>query len=1339
MTIRQVYILGFVFATKGIAARVQFSLRRVGKQVIWEQSKRLLQGSLIALTPANDMFKTICKVGIVAARPLSAVQQEPPEVDIFFARSEDLEIDPHREWVMVESRIGYFESARWTLQALQKIHHEKFPLVEHLVNVRNDVQPPDYILSSPKKDISNVFDSTNQTQDTNHFSNIDILNKWPSHARSSLDTSQLSALHRILSKRIAIIQGPPGTGKTHVSVTALKTLQANMKSTEPPIIVSAHTNHALDQILRHIAVFEPDFIRLGGMTLDEVIVKPRTLFEVRKATRLEGFRPPIGLQKAKTLTKRMCDLLKPLTDDEEPLPGALFAGFDIITATQNQSITKGAEQWHCLSDANFPSGDMATWLSPKNIEPAKRTFKPVDFGIQIEEADLDLEEVREIEAEQRASADDEIEALKGPRITFKEPWTGRVVKSLNTARINEYLKEEDLWNIPDIYRGTIYKHLRDEYIQKVTTKFRSLAIQYDEAVRDVKIGRWQTDARYLSQARIIGCTTTGLSKYRALLHGLKPKIVLIEEAAETLEAYVIAACFDSLEHLILVGDHQQLRPSCSVKDLEGHPFNFAVSMFERLVCNHVEFSQLHKQRRMLPEMRQALAPIYGNLTDHPCVLDREPIPGMGGVNSFFFSHMWHEDVDDHQSKVNIEEAKMIVAFFNYLVDNGTKIKNITILTFYNGQRKFIVNLLQKHRNLQGEIFNVRTVDSYQGEENEVVILSLVRSNRSRNSGFLSIVNRVCVAMSRAQRGLYIFGNAKMLSHACKIWWQIVQIMAVEPRRVGFHLPLTCQNHGKKTYVACHEDIDNLNGGCSSRCSDALPCGHACELSCHPVSHDLVNCHARCNTPLDCGHVCREYCYMPCHCTCQSRNRSTLAPGPSARPQRPQLFTGNVGESVGAYRDYATGGHFESDARLVGLVDSEQDLQRSRLREAKDLAAEDDNPVPSPQSEKLSQIDGPDGLFTSKMLTSDGRTRWRHEGLLTTEVVNSRKAEDGPSRKKTNDPSCQAFSLNPRVAPFEPKIMDPLKPMSRRLSTIDDVREFDSKRRTEPDLKPAYVGSEYSSLGKMGESPIGIEALNTRSVLPDAFSSIQEFVNNGPRKSPVQNWLEQHGNDLSQNLYSNELSQPANSRTSTPNEGATTPTVMEALKPIRQPCLPSDEPRWSTVKENMKLSSTFPKATPKPLFSDSAFQSLQAAMIKPETKAEPLTMQPVAEFLALIDDQNLREVADGDEVKENDKRIASDGEEEFIYRFGHDLLPSVTGNKGKADTRKTIRTEGDAEVGGEGEVESEADLWDAIEGIESAKQTAETETETETAEKEEMGKRNAEVVWNEGEGDLLGML
>ena len=71
---------------------------------------------MIALTPAKDMFKTICHVAVIAARPLERLQQNPPEVDLFFGSPDEIEIDPQQEWVMVESRNGFYEGHRHTLQ-----------------------------------------------------------------------------------------------------------------------------------------------------------------------------------------------------------------------------------------------------------------------------------------------------------------------------------------------------------------------------------------------------------------------------------------------------------------------------------------------------------------------------------------------------------------------------------------------------------------------------------------------------------------------------------------------------------------------------------------------------------------------------------------------------------------------------------------------------------------------------------------------------------------------------------------------------------------------------------------------------------------------------------------------------------------------------------------------------------------------------------------------------------------------------------------------------------------------------------------------------------------------
>lgn len=104
--------------------RVTFSLQRAGKKILWEQSKRLITGSLVVLTPAADMFQSKAIVATVAARPLEGLNLNPPEIDLFIARAEDLQIDPATEFVMVEERTGFFEADRHTLLALQKMMRE---------------------------------------------------------------------------------------------------------------------------------------------------------------------------------------------------------------------------------------------------------------------------------------------------------------------------------------------------------------------------------------------------------------------------------------------------------------------------------------------------------------------------------------------------------------------------------------------------------------------------------------------------------------------------------------------------------------------------------------------------------------------------------------------------------------------------------------------------------------------------------------------------------------------------------------------------------------------------------------------------------------------------------------------------------------------------------------------------------------------------------------------------------------------------------------------------------------------------------------------------------------
>ncbi|KAH7112883.1 P-loop containing nucleoside triphosphate hydrolase protein [Dendryphion nanum] len=870
-----VYITSLIFSPRGLATRVAFSLGRVKKHIRWSQSKRLITGSLVALSPAEDNFKKQIILATVAARTASALNQNPPEIDLFFARSEELEIDPMKKYIMVENRSSFFEASRHTMLAIQKMVREPFPLAKHIVQTQKDVDPPAYVQSKPRTDMSSVV--TLEEYDT--FRNVDILNEWPSSDSHGLDKSQSEALRRILTKQLAIIQGPPGTGKTYVSVIALKILLANLSREDPPIIVTCQTNHALDQLLRHIAEFEPSFIRLGGRSKDTDVIKKRTLYEVRVSVSRPKTPRSLKTQAMshmRKLTTEMQMLLAPLEANKPPLDHRTLISLGLLTEEQAASLDINIRHID-PGIAREPSAQIENWIS-KSLETCLRPLQPEDYGMEFEEETFEIEQLGELEAEALAR-DEDIEQLKGPMFLLSDNYTARG-NYLTDGDIQTVLDTtDDLITIPPADRGSIYTYLQRQVKQRILVEFRKIAKRYELAVTDRRIGQWEQDLIILGDQRLIGMTTTGLSKYRPLISALRPKIVLVEEAAETLEAPITVSCLPTLEHMILVGDHQQLRPHCQIRDLEE--LNFNISLFERMVQNDIEFACLLRQRRMVPEIRRLLEPIYGNaLRDHPTVKDsknRPDVEGMGGTNSFFFTHEWKESRDANQSSLNEKEADMVVGLFNHLYLNGVDPNKITVLTFYNGQRKTLMIKLKEQANLRAIArLNVVTVDSYQGEENDIVILSLVRSNAKRKIGFLAVDNRVCVALSRAKRGFYIFGNAEMLAVQSDTWAQVVDIMygktkpkgnpkQGQKRRLGYFFPIECAHHKNKLFIQEPDDWSLINGGCDNDCRCILPCGHICTLRCHPFSSSLINCTQKCNKVLECNHVCSTICCEPCVC------------------------------------------------------------------------------------------------------------------------------------------------------------------------------------------------------------------------------------------------------------------------------------------------------------------------------------------------------------------------------------------------------------------------------------------------------------------------------------------
>ena len=127
-----------------------------------------------------------------------------------------------------------------------------------------------------------------------------------------------------------------------------------------------------------------------------------------------------------------------------------------------------------------------------------------------------------------------------------------------------------------------------------------------------------------------------------MLQAIKPAITIVEEAAEVMEAHIITSLTRGCQHLILIGDHQQLRPNPNVYNLQIN-YDFDVSLFERMIKNGMEFSTLCLQHRMRPEIAKLLDHIYVDpkLENHDSVLKFESIRGVQR-NLFFLEHSERE-------------------------------------------------------------------------------------------------------------------------------------------------------------------------------------------------------------------------------------------------------------------------------------------------------------------------------------------------------------------------------------------------------------------------------------------------------------------------------------------------------------------------------------------------------------------------------------------------------------------------------------------------------------------------------------------------------------------------
>nr|CAD7194347.1 unnamed protein product [Timema douglasi] len=246
-----------------------------------------------------------------------------------------------------------------------------------------------------------------------------------------------------------------------------------------------------------------------------------------------------------------------------------------------------------------------------------------------------------------------------------------------------------------------------------------------------------------------------------------PKTVIVEEANEIPEADLVVCLSKDCSHLILIGNYQ---PGGSKTGL---------SLMDRLVRNGVKTNTLSAQHRSPPEICRLLVPtIYGKPEGYCITTEHSRVQGMCN-NVFFVKHNKPEKVVQTGtilSYQNVHEAQFLRALSRYLTLQGYSSQHITILTPFLGQWTYLQNVLSNSPNEKAQ---VKMVNDFEGKENSLILLSLVRSNGNGKIDEMKNEKLVCTMLSRAKKGLYIIGDIDTLAKCSPVWFKIHNALVKE--------------------------------------------------------------------------------------------------------------------------------------------------------------------------------------------------------------------------------------------------------------------------------------------------------------------------------------------------------------------------------------------------------------------------------------------------------------------------------------------------------------------------------------------------------------------------------
>ena len=552
---------------------------------------------------------------------------------------------------------------------------------------------------------------------------------------TTLDASQVRALHHVLTNRLAIVQGPPGTGKTFIGVRLVRLLLSMKAEDETPlcdgpILVLTYKNHALDDFLMDCLkpdVAGPDGVaRVGGSNLEGSKLDRCNMRTLVREPGVRGQPTTPGLAAAVSSVRnaraQVTELHTKLSSSAEELAGAMtLSGStfkselcsnqlqsliqscpdDIYKRSCRECLPPGDELGKTVLFEALGDGSIdAHWQVVSKL--AEQWGKRCDFGsIDDGEADqhsaensrlgvkVKLDERSQLEEDERIASAGTTDVKPASKSMFKRDMIKLGKRSSQRVEIGEnntavLMNETDIWCLSPRDKAMLAQAMLSRRYKNASSAFSLDRDAYVEACQQMQKAREIEWVQILRQRKVLGMTITGASIHSSMLQQLRPSVVIVEEAAEVLEPQLVATLGPHVKQLVMIGDHKQLRPS-----VEHHPLvkdcHFDVSMMERLVDNELPFATLEQQGRMRPELAFMLRDIYPNLKTNPNAVTDEsrPAPRCMAKSLYWWDHADPETVG--RSPQNEAEADRVVKLALFFITQGYRPSQVTVLGAYSGQ------------------------------------------------------------------------------------------------------------------------------------------------------------------------------------------------------------------------------------------------------------------------------------------------------------------------------------------------------------------------------------------------------------------------------------------------------------------------------------------------------------------------------------------------------------------------------------------------------------------------------------------------------------------------------